>query len=123
MSTSAKTKTCPKCKLEFSLQDFLTRSDIEPIGLSTDFNGQGDCYFFFCHNAPECMTTLTIPMEFFLPAITEGIPHEQKLLKAGCPRHCTTIADLRCCGCTCYQAPFRRFMLELIKSRETEPTY
>lgn len=121
MKTLTCTKLCPKCKTAFSLHDLLSHPDIEPVGLSSDYGDPENCYFYFCHRKADCMTTLTVPLEFFRSVIVEEIPPESHRPAANCPRHCTTIADLRSCDCLCYQAPYRRLMLEMVKARETEP--
>ena len=122
MKKHQRARTCPKCGDEFSLQDFLTHPDLEPLGLSSDYANPEACHFYFCHRSPACMTSLTVPLEFFLPLVAEEIPSRETLTGEDCPRHCTTVADLRSCGCSCYQAPFRRFMLDLIRARETDST-
>lgn len=123
MSSQDTSKTCPKCETVFSLQDFLTHRSLEPVGLSSDYDNPDDYYLHFCHAVPECMTTLLVPMEFFQTVIHERIPEDRQHGKPSCPRHCTTIADLRTCGCQCYQAPYRRFMLALMKAREAVATH
>ena len=118
--SSADTKDCAKCGKQFSLEDFLTDPHLEPVGIASDYSDPRQCHLYFCHTEPDCMTTLTIPVEFFLPNIEELVPEENLYSAPGCPRHCTTVADLRTCTCKCAIAPYRRFMLRLIKMRERQ---
>jgi len=113
-------KRCPGCGQEFSLEDFLEDPNLEPVGISADYADPRRCQFYFHHASPDCMSSLAVPVERFLPKIEEMVPEAKLLNSATCPRHCTTVADLRTCTCTCAVAPYRRFMLRLIRVRELQ---
>ena len=117
--SSTNFKHCSKCGKQFSLEDFLTDPHLEPIGISTDYHEPRRCHFYFCHTLPECMTSMTVPVEFFLPGVEEPVPEESLRDTPACPRHCSTVADLRGCSANCTVAPYRRFILRLMKMRES----
>ena len=106
---------CPGCGTTFSIHDVPGHPEIEPIGMQLDGEDPKFNLYYFNHVNPGCKSTFAVQVDFFLPLITEPV---SKLVLAGsreCNHYCVRIDELRACGNECRYAPFRRFLLELLK--------
>ena len=117
-----KIKQCSKCKTWFTLEDLLTNQEIIPIGISLDDEDPAFNLFYFNHDQPDCMTTLTVNVELFRSKINELIPKENKAGKEGCEHHCTDLDDMKDCSNNCKWAPYRRFIFELMEKKNKVST-
>ena len=114
-------KQCPVCGTWFTLDNIIHSPEIEPIGMTLDPANDDNCFLYFTHSAPECMTTFVIPVEDLRPALDEELTAPRVHPGEGCSGHCTTIADLSACRQNCELAVYRRFMLKLMSNRELLP--
>jgi len=113
-----KIKQCPNCKKWFSAVDILESPEVTPIGMHLDSDDSGFNLYFFNHTDGKCNTTFTIEVDKFEPFITEAIPVQNNAGTEDCDNHCTRIDDLEACQMECHYAPYRRFLLSIIKKRE-----
>ncbi|MBD3256818.1 hypothetical protein GF377_00195 [candidate division GN15 bacterium] len=115
---SRKFKQCPKCDEWFSVHDILDNPDIQPTGMTFEDLESLSNLFFFNHNCEHCGTTFAIPVTEFGQYIHENIPPQPLTGTDKCNRHCLSIDDLSECGAECLFAPYRRFLLAMIRRRE-----
>lgn len=106
-------KECPKCAVGLTLSDFLTKVEIEPIGMSIDPVDPELNFYYFNHECANCGTTFVVDVRAFVPCIDEPIPTQILHGSSVCGGHCTRIDDLAQCPNECLYAPFRRFLLRL----------
>lgn len=106
-------KKCPKCAVGLTLEDFLTKVEIEPIGMSIDPVDPELNFYYFNHECANCGTTFVVDVRAFTSCIDEPIPPQILNGSAVCGGHCTRIDDLAQCPNECTYAPFRRFLLRL----------
>lgn len=113
-----KIKQCPNCKKWFSAVDILESPEVIPIGMHLDTKDPSFNLYFFNHADGKCKTTFTIEVDKFEPFITEPMPEQIQAGTEICENHCTKIEDLETCQQECHYAPYRRFLLSMIKSRK-----
>lgn len=114
---SEKIKQCPYCQTWFSSEDLIENQDIVPIGMKLNDEDLSLNFFFFNHLNPDCKTTFTIHVDEFKSYIDEFIPEENNAGKESCEGHCTNLDDLYPCSQRCHWAPFRQFLLSILKKR------
>jgi hypothetical protein len=110
-------KQCPYCHYFFSLREILESPEVEPVGMRFDEDEPGLNLYFFSHVCLSCGTTFAIEVDRFEPLITEPIPDKVLAGTKNCEQHCLNIEDLKQCQQECRYAPFRRFILSLIKKK------
>ena len=105
-------KQC-SCGAGFTIEDLILLRALDPIGMVQ--NAGRPAIFFFTHVEANCLSTFGVPVEAFRDQIDEEIP---PALAAGtdlCRSYCTSLESLEECGADCSLAPYRRFLLGLLK--------
>ncbi len=110
-------KRCPYCSKCFAMTDVLHDNNVKPIGMAFGKRNTEKAYYFFQHEAPGCGTSLLIDVQEFSDLIQEKIPTQKLTLGECCEEHCVNIKDLSECNQECYFAPFRRFLLRMLRSK------
>ncbi len=106
------------CGTWFSLDDILKNPVVTPIGMMLECDDPQRNYLFFNHSIDECQSTFAISVTEFEALIVEKIPDEILFGREQCNGHCATMYDISACRSACRWAPYRRFLLRLMKSRE-----
>jgi len=106
-------KMCPFCSTAFSLSDLVLDVDVEPIGMMLQ-DDAADCMYFFNHECPGCGTTFAVPIDVFAAMIDEPIPPHTLGNTAACNGHCSRLKDLAICDNECANAPYRRFLVNVL---------
>lgn len=110
-------KTCPGCGRKFTLEELMSDPTVRPEGLTFEDEDPAHNMFFFTHVVDECGTTFVVQVETFLGIIEEPIPDQIITGSEVCENHCTHIDDWVVCSQHCYHAPFRRFLLSMLKRK------
>ncbi len=110
-------RQCTCCGYEFELAAVMTDPVIVPIGMQFEDPDHRYNYFYFNHVCEGCGSTLLIPVLDLLPLIDEPVPDE--ILTGGetCGGHCTRLSDHAPCEAACRYAPFRRFLLRMLRAK------
>lgn len=122
-SDETRLKQCPCCGRWITLGDFLTNSEVEPIGMSIDPEDATLNYYYFNHECAGCGTTFLVDVMAFRTCIEEPIPQNILTGTVDCAGHCTHIEDLAVCRNECRYAPFRRFLLRMREKRGNRRTH
>lgn len=110
-------KRCPACDQWFTLKDILDNPELEPVGLSFEEGFPQANLFYFQHANGLCNSSFVIPVAQLIQLIDEPIPENILGGTDKCSAHCTQLDDWAACGQDCYYAPFRRFLINLIKRK------
>ncbi|MFH2035987.1 MAG: hypothetical protein ABIJ45_06255 [Candidatus Zixiibacteriota bacterium] len=111
-------RNCSGCLIKICDEDILNNSDFIPIGLTSVNNSGEDIYFYFVHNVKNCQTTFAIAKKDIEHLIEETITNDNLYLTEKCNNYCYDIKSLEVCNNDCVNAPFRRFLLKIIKNRK-----
>lgn len=108
-------KRCPKCGVPFSLDTLLHDEHLEVIGMLQVPGAPELTSYYFNHLTEPCNTTFIVPVRAFEGLVDEPIPSRHLAAgEDGCQGHCHRIEDLSLCGSSCSNAPYRRFMLQVL---------
>jgi hypothetical protein len=108
-------KQCPKCTQQFSVAALLADLSVEVIGMMMlSAGGEKSRYYFFNHNCPGCETSFAVAIEHFAGVLGEDVPTVLLAGTPGCKGHCTRLDDLTLCQAACSNAPFRRFLVNVL---------
>jgi hypothetical protein len=110
-------KECGLCKNSFTAHDLIFDPNLQPIGMSYDYKSNV-AYYFFQHNSPNCGTSFIIDTRLFIDFIDEEISPKSMFRTKPCKNHCVHLDDLETCENECFHAPFRRFLLYMIKQKK-----
>lgn len=108
-------KVCPGCGTAFTLHDLIQHPEIVPLGMQFEDGGFFLNVFYFNHDRAGCGSTFVVPAKAFLPLITEPVPESNLAGTEACGNHCLSVGDLSGCNAPCRYAPFRRFLLRILK--------
>ena len=108
---------CPSCGQIFTLEDIVGSSDLEPVGMGFVNSDIEANMFHFRHVTPDCGAKLRIPVQVIAPHLDEPIPESILTDTDQCDGHCRTEDDWAACTQNCYYAPFRRFLITLVKRK------
>lgn len=110
-------RPCPLCKAEFTLDELCTSAEVKPIGLLLDPEDPAYSLFFFNHLPTSCLTSFTLPIAAFAPLIREPIPSACLAFSPACEKRCDNVQDHQPCAQECRNAPYRRFLTEVLVAR------
>jgi hypothetical protein len=116
MDLNVVAKCCPLCGRQFTARELLTDIEVQAIGMMDEDQGFGQAVYFFRHNSPNCGTGFTVPAEEFEEFITEEIPKNRLLGSSACGGHCEHLNDLSECHAQCSNAPYRRFLIHVLRA-------
>jgi len=111
-------KQCPMCGTWFTVDDIIHSPEIAPIGMMAQIDNPEKNFFFFNHLRDGCHSTFAVSAEKFAPFITETVPEKVRFGEDVCPGHCASLGELAACQTACRWAPYRRFLLDLVKIRD-----
>jgi len=115
MQNTGNFKSCSCGQTWAMREDFIRDPDTEPIGIMSA-ESESPALFFFNHSG--CESTLAIDVREFADLIEEPIPATLLTGTDECPGRCVTIEDLEACELECHNAPFRRFLLNRIMTKD-----
>lgn len=110
-------RSCPNCRTQLTLYDLALDPQIRPLGLTFNGTDLSTAYYCFQHEKPQCGTTFLIDVERFAPLIDELIPDRILAGNVECNGHCVRIDDLEVCESECHMAPYRRFLMRMLKTK------
>lgn len=119
MSQTDRFKQCPGCGTWFSRGDFLANPELEPVGMQFEDGDFNFNMYYFTHDCPRCGSTFTVRVQDFLPFIEEEIPPEILAGSESCEQRCLKMEDLEICSQECAYAPFRRFLVAVLRARRS----
>lgn len=105
---------CPFCGETFTVEDLITSSDIQPIGMVLNDDEATWNSYYFNHVTPQCGTTFTVRVGTFAPLLSEQVPAEIRTGECNCEGRCTSLTDLAECQVECHWAAYRRFLPNLV---------
>ena len=108
-------RECPGCSTLFTVNDILRCRDIEPIGMQFDPEDPELNLFYFNHIVSGCYSTFVVPVERFEDYLDEEIPDDVLKQTGRCEQRCVDLSDREPCSQKCRYAPYRHFMLRLIR--------
>ncbi len=114
---NAKFKKCSKCGTWISKEEFISSAKIVPIGITFADEYYEISLYYFNHAIEGCDTTLTIPVTHFEDEIKEEIPDTKLTGTDQCRNLCTDIDKHAPCDQRCRFAPYRRFLLIMMKNK------
>lgn len=115
-------KVCPCCSANFTAIELAQDPAIQVIGMSFIEDSIEEAYYFFQHETTECGSSFMVSVDAFESLIPEPIPCAKLALRACCEEHCVSVKDLAECKNECHFAPYRRFMLQMMKQKGASPT-
>nr|MBN2276476.1 hypothetical protein [candidate division Zixibacteria bacterium] len=110
-----KVKLCPYCHAALSIDKIVRDPSIRPIGMAFHDIDSPITYYFFQHDVPGCGTSFLVNIEEFAEYVADSIGSECLARTDCCEGHCVNLEDLNECRQECRNAPFRRFLFEMIK--------
>lgn len=116
-AVAAVVKECPTCNEPFSTQALLEDLMVDAVGMMLIDEDLTMSAYFFNHLCPGCGTTFSVAIDKFRELIKEEIPDTLLAGSPVCDGHCTRLRDLADCDNPCSNAPYRRFLINVLHSR------
>lgn len=110
-------KRCPLCATAFSLRALVESPEVQPMGLTMIDEDPEVSVFYFNHLPSKCMTTFALPISAFTSLIRERVPTKCHAYTEVCEGHCQDRDDHALCSQDCRNAPYRRFMVDVLMPR------
>ena len=110
---------CPYCKAWLSSREIIEDESVEPMGLRLGDDDIEWNYYFFRHRTADCGTTFTMNAEEFDSFLTEPVPNKIRTGQDNCEGLCITMKDHEECSQECHWAPYRRFLIRMMKNRQS----
>jgi hypothetical protein len=98
----------------FSASALLADLEVQAVGMMRASDGPDESVYFFNHNCPGCGTSFTVSILDFAEFIVEEMPEANLDGTPACKGHCNRIADLSLCNAPCSNAPYRRFLVNVL---------
>lgn len=112
-------KVCPGCGAQMSAREIIEKPEVKLLGMSFGPDDSPEmAYYFFQHEVENCQSSFLVPVIEMIQFIDRSIPQQKLALGESCERHCVNINDLRTCKQNCYYAPFRDFLMKMIRAKQ-----
>ncbi len=117
-------KICRSCgKIWESRDEFLKLDGLIPLGFQAHFLDGNKSILLFHHDAPNCQTTLAVPVMLFKDLIPGLMERETAFLTSECNGLCLTDNRLVSCGHPyCRNALIRQFAADLAARKKNSST-
>jgi hypothetical protein len=109
--------TCPTCGEQFAIAAIAEHPDVAPVGMLFEDEVHHRHMYHFTHVAAHCGTTFVVPVEAFLPYLSEPVREKSLIASDRCEQLCRHSDELDACHQPCRHAPFRRHMVSMIQRR------
>ena len=111
-------KRCPGCGIWFTEDDIMTSPSVKPIGMAFMGVSINQIFYFFQHTDLTCGSSFLIEISKFTHLIEESIPEKSLYATKLCEGHCVDLHDLSECQTNCHNAPYRRYLLKMVKAKK-----
>jgi hypothetical protein len=94
--------------------DLVRDPEFQVVGMMFERHGFDAPVYFFNHVRADCQTTFTLPIAEFSGFISEEVPAQSLAGTKQCGGQCSKLADLNVCDAKCSNAPYRRFLVDVL---------
>ncbi len=110
-------KQCPLCATWFSRHDIMHSPIVKPIGMLLEEADPELNFFYFNHEIDGCGTTFVVAVDDMRPFTVSTSEDDGRDGADACRGHCIRRGDDGDCRDSCYYAPYRRLLRQLIANR------
>lgn len=116
-------KRCPGCHIWLSADEIVNDPSIKPLGMAFMGTSPDQFFYLFQHIDELCGSSFLVEVTKFRQFLDEAIPDDSLFETDNCEGHCVDLHDLAECRQKCRNAPFRRFLLEMINRKRNTSFY